>query len=582
MQLNLIMSVLRKAILGGINCLFIFVVSLSQGYSQVIPKDSLISLSFEELYKGYNRNKSNKDISILYAKAFLDKGRLENDKDLESYGLFYMADVSDNELKVSYLDSVIKLTSSGIKLKYDTFPELAYISLADYYYKLRLFDKALPVLLKGLEYAKENNKTYEIHRINYFIALIKSERLEKIEQALGIVQTSYDFFSTKKNKQKYTRQYLECIYALGDINRKLRRNDSATFYNKFGKKEAIVANEEDLSMYFTFSEGLNKFYQEFYDEAIDSILKALPCLKMKKDIANLSLSYSYIGQSYLKLGNQDSGITYLKKTDSIYSNTGVFNMEMRPGFENLIRYYADTKNINKQLESVQNLLEIDSIYNTQYKDIRNLMEVAYDKKNLLDEKNQLLTSLAQSNRKSKIWKYLIVFVALILGSLSLFYYLKQRKYRRRFEEVIINSNQKNTVKDSSDLKNNLPAKQNDIGVPQNIIKEILENLEKFEDKKYYLNPRMNSYLLAEKVNTNTKYLSKVINEYKKKSIINYLNDLRIEYAITKLKNDQRFRIYTIKAIAQEVGFNNPTSFSSAFRRYTKLNPSYFIKKINTN
>jgi AraC-like DNA-binding protein len=581
MRLNLVVSELQKVILSSFTSLFILISFSFQGYSQDTPTDSLASLSFEELYEGYHRNKKQKDISELYAKAFLEKGRSENNKDLESYGLFYMADVSENELKVRYLDSLIKFTS-GIKLKYDTFPELAYISLADYYYKLRLFDKALPVLLKGLENAEKNGKTYEIHRINYFIALIKSERLEKIEQALDIVQASYTFFSKKSNKQKYTRQYLECIYALGDINRKLKLNDSASFYNKLGKREAILAKEEELSMYFTFSEGLNKFYQKSYYLAIDSLLKALPSLKAKKDIANVSLSYNYLGRSYLKLGKKDYGINYIKKTDSIYSKTGVFNIEMRPGFENLIKYYSDNNNMEKQLESVQNLLEIDSIYNTQYKDIRNLMEVAYDKKNLLEEKDELLTSLAQTKRKSEIWKYLIVFVVLILGSLSLFYYVKQRKYRLRFEEVIENSGPRKKSAYSSYSKNELSSKENDIGVPENVIKEILQNLEKFEEKEFYLNPKMNSYLLAEKINTNTKYLSKVINEYKKKSIINYLNDLRIEYAITKLKNDQRFRVYTIKAIAHEVGFNNPTSFSSAFRRYTQLNPSYFIKKISIN
>lgn len=581
MNLKLAILVSKKAILYNIIYIFLVFFFVSQGYSQAGTKDSLASLSFEQLYEGYNKNKNEKEIAKRYARAFFEKGRLENDLDLLSYGLFYMADASDNELKVNYLDSVIRLTTNA-DLKYDTFPELAYISLADYYYKKRLFDKALPILLKGLENARKNNKTYEIHRINYLIALIKSERLEKVKEALDIVQTSFSFFSKPTNKQRYTRQYLECIYAMGDIHRKLKQSDSASFYNILGKKEALLANEEDLNMYFTFSAGLNEFYKGSYKSSVDSLLKSLPAIKAKEDIANLSLSYNYLGRSYLKQGKEKIGIRYLKKTDSIFNKTGVFNIEMRPGFETLIKYYSDTNNMEKQLESVQNLLEIDRLYNTQYKDIRNLMEVAYDKKNLLDEKNQLLTSLAQSKKNSEIWKYLIFFVFIILGSLSLFYFFQQRKYRLRFEEVLENIGSERVASSTSSMKNDTSAKEGDIGVPENIIEEILQNLEKFEKKKQYLNPKMNSYLLAEKTNTNTKYLSKVINEHKKKSIINYLNDLRIEFAVNKLKNDPRFRIYTIKAIAEEVGFNNPTSFSSAFRRYTQLNPSYFIKRINTS
>ncbi|XLS27840.1 helix-turn-helix domain-containing protein [Flavobacteriaceae bacterium M23B6Z8] len=581
MQLKMMMWVSRNAVFWSVTSMMVATLSSFQGQAQKGISDSLDTMSFEQLYQGYQENKNKKEVAKQYARAFLEKGRLESDLDLESYGLFYMADTSDDEIKVAYLDSVISLTKDA-SLEYDTFPELAYISLADYYYKQRSFDKALPVLLKGLESAERNNKTYEIHRINYFIALIKSERLEKVREALDIVQKSFNFFSAPANKTKYTRQYLESIYALGDIHRKLKQSDSASFYNTLGKREAMKSNEEELSMYFTFSEGLNKFYQDSYQASIDSLMISLGTIKTKQDIANLSLSYNYLGRSYLKKGETEKGITYLKLTDSIFRNTGVFNIEMRPGFEALINYYSDSNNMEKQLEQVQNLLEIDNRYNTQYKDIRNLMEVAYNKRNLLEEKDQLLTSLAQTRKKSEIWKYLIVIVALILGSLSLFYFFQQRKYRIRFEEILENNGKVSNLSLVDSLDEDLPSKDNDIGVPENIVDIILQNLEKFERKQQYLNPKMNSYLLAEKTNTNTKYLSKVINEYKKKSIINYLNDLRIEFAINKLKNDPKFRIYTIKAIAEEVGFNNPTSFSSAFRRYTQLNPSYFIKRINTN
>ena len=396
------MFVLPKIVLRGIACLFIAFLGICKSYSQVLDKDSLINLSFEELYNGYSANKAQKDVSIQYARAFLEKGRAKKDIDLESYGLFYMAELSENEVKVQFLDSIIQLTANT-KLKYDTFPELAYISLADYYYKQRLFDKALPILLKGLESSKINGKVYEINRINYFIALIKSERLEKVNEALTIVRSSYAFFSKDGNKQKYTRQYLECMYALGDMHRKLKQNDSASFYNKLGKKEATYSNENELGAYFTFSEGLNEFYQGAFKAAEDSLLQSLTTLYKKEDIANLSLAYNYLGLAYLKQDKKDIAISYLEKTDSIFTSTGIFNIEVRPGFEVLMRHYSETNNMEKQLEIVQNLLEIDRLYNTQYKDIRNLMEVEYDKKNLLEERDQLINSLAQTKKISEVF-----------------------------------------------------------------------------------------------------------------------------------------------------------------------------------
>ena len=92
-------------------------------------------------------------------------------------------------------------------------------------------------------------------------------------------------------------------------------------------------------------------------------------------------------------------------------------------------------------------------------------------------------------------------------------------------------------------------------------------------KKYTLNT------LAKEFNTNSSYLSSIINSTKDANFSSYLNNLRIDYAIDKLKKDKKFRIYTIKAIAEEVGFNTSQSFTNAFYKKTRLYPSFFIAKI---
>jgi AraC-like DNA-binding protein len=48
-----------------------------------------------------------------------------------------------------------------------------------------------------------------------------------------------------------------------------------------------------------------------------------------------------------------------------------------------------------------------------------------------------------------------------------------------------------------------------------------------------------------------------------------------------LKEDQKFRKYTIKAIAIEIGFNTDQAFSKAFHKKTGVFPSSFIKELNT-
>ena len=109
--------------------------------------------------------------------------------------------------------------------------------------------------------------------------------------------------------------------------------------------------------------------------------------------------------------------------------------------------------------------------------------------------------------------------------------------------------------------------------------QILEGLKKLEEKEYFLKQDCNSYNVAKKINTNTSYLSKVVNSHYGKNFNTYINDLRINYTILRLKNDVFFRSFSIQAIAEEVGYKSADSFTKYFKKDTGLNPSFYIKNI---
>jgi YesN/AraC family two-component response regulator len=74
----------------------------------------------------------------------------------------------------------------------------------------------------------------------------------------------------------------------------------------------------------------------------------------------------------------------------------------------------------------------------------------------------------------------------------------------------------------------------------------------------------------------------VINHYKKLSFSNYLNLLRVNYFIDLAKRDPNIRKFTIKAIANDVGFSNSESFSKAFYKHKGIKPSYFLKELENS
>lgn len=113
-----------------------------------------------------------------------------------------------------------------------------------------------------------------------------------------------------------------------------------------------------------------------------------------------------------------------------------------------------------------------------------------------------------------------------------------------------------------------------------VVAGLIKQLEKFENNKKFLKKDLTLVNLAVALSTNTNYLSKVINYSKNKNYITYINDLRIDYIITQLKSDSKFRNYTVKALAEEAGFSTAQHFSKAFYAKTGIYPSYFVTELN--
>ncbi|HRB71978.1 MAG TPA: helix-turn-helix domain-containing protein [Flavobacterium sp.] len=111
------------------------------------------------------------------------------------------------------------------------------------------------------------------------------------------------------------------------------------------------------------------------------------------------------------------------------------------------------------------------------------------------------------------------------------------------------------------------------------IKDILEKLKKLAQQKYFLRQDCTLHNVAKKLKTNTAYLSRIVNNELGKSFSNYINELRINYVISELKSNSRLRAYSISAIADEIGYKSPDSFTKYFKVATGVSPAVYIRKI---
>lgn len=191
--------------------------------------------------------------------------------------------------------------------------------------------------------------------------------------------------------------------------------------------------------------------------------------------------------------------------------------------------------------------------------------------------NKKLTqqNVVLQKEKNKIAIWGIVISGLLILSIGgiVYYYYKQYVYKKRFLQLLATNTQQDSIPTPPKDKTTLSV------ISEEALQHLLNQLQQFEEQQTYLTPNINAKDLAKSFGSNTSYLSMVVNTYKQKSISQYINDLRVDFAIEKLQVDPIFRKYTIKAIAQEVGFNSSEIFAKKFYKKTGIYPSYFVKKL---
>lgn len=85
--------------------------------------------------------------------------------------------------------------------------------------------------------------------------------------------------------------------------------------------------------------------------------------------------------------------------------------------------------------------------------------------------------------------------------------------------------------------------------------------------------------LASYLDTNTKYLSEILKQYKGKKFCDYINGLRILYIMEILYKNPIYREYKISYLAESCGFGSREVFAVVFKKETGISPSYFINNL---
>lgn len=525
----------------------------------IIP-DSLQTKSFQYLSDQVLLNREDKMKALQYSQYWLTKAKRENN--LSQIPLAYNALLhsTPKEYQLVYADSILQ---SALVTKNDKIIGSAYMTKGIVFYENKLIKEALDNYLAADQYLLNVDDQYLKHKLKYGIGITKYY-LGLYDEAISLLSECIVFFAEEND-----RAYLNSLHALSLSYSMIGNYNSSSLINAKGIVVGKEVDDYSMEPYFMLSEAVNLNVRKNYFKAISQLHIVLPKICKTSDFANQSIGNFYMADSYWELNKPTLALPYLLKVDSIFTVNSYIRPDLRKNYEHLINYYKNQNDKESQLKYISKLFQVDSLINTDYKYLSTKIFKEYDTAKLLHEKS--IVEIAM--KRQSIMYFVLLIASIILLTILTYRQLKIKNiYKKRFSELM-DTNSKNTPI-ASDV-----AKDDILEINAKVSSAILSKLEKFELQKTYLGSDMTLIKIAQLLNTNTKYASKIILQYRQKKTIDYINDLKIEHIISLLRNEKKYRNYTYESLAQEAGFGSTQNFTRAFKKRCGISPTYFIREI---
>ena len=341
----------------------------------------------------------------------------------------------------------------------------------------------------------------------------------------------------------------ESYFALNSVNNNDKYLDSTLIYYEkaFLEAEKFIPKHKNSLSFFHLRIATVLIKRKQYKKAL-SLVNTF-------ELVNKSQDYYFLKSLIFKnLKRSDSSLFYSYKFLNANKTSPSTEKNKIAIFNILANLYNENNKIDsafKYSELALNKLEKLNKSKTE----ANKTHFLYDFDQIKKLNNSILTNEIKNKNKLIILFLIFVFLFVVIG----YYFFNKEKKKT----IVFNQPQK------KDYSINLELEQT-----------VLLELEKFEKSKIYLDSTFNINKLAKQLNTNTSYLSSIVNEKKGKTFKQYITELRMNYLITIIQKDSKYKKYTIQALGEEIGYTNASSFSRSFKNFKGLTPSDYLKSLH--
>ena len=506
---------------------------------------------------------SNPELTRDLAIQSLDVCQSLNNDSLFAFSLHYLglAYIYLDQHRLS-IDTYQKALQTPWAWQHRDFQSWASLNLANSYFSLGEFDEAATYFYQAVALNDSiQNKAFEakVHE-NLGSLFLKTGQFAESDKEY---QSALALLDPEKDKR-----VISDIYSNRAVLEIRQHNQiSSQKYFDVALKNAHALNDSSKITEVFFAYGDALFNHELYEKALIHFQKGLLYCNPKNypiDYYNFLLG---IGKSLLYLGQTAKAEESLLQAKSGLENhkatAELYNLE-----SSLSKLYARTGNWDK----FNNHLKRSEYYKAaelEAKELATIHELKVLHETEKKDRQLKAQKLRIANQQKQVFLMIVIALILLAGlivALILRYKLKianQVLYQKNLDIT----QQWNQLQQFYTIREGSLEKTNDMSIFTKITMAMSE-------EKLYVNPELTIDLLARKVNSNTKYVSHAINENAQMNFSTYVNTFRIEEAKHLLK-EQESQYWSMEAIAEQCGFNNPTSFYQAFKKNTGMTPASF-------
>ncbi|MDR6967266.1 YesN/AraC family two-component response regulator [Flavobacterium arsenatis] len=473
-----------------------------------------------------------------------------------------------NQLVYSNPDEALKIAEHLLKISaIGTEKASLHLLVAESYVVKGNYNNAITSVFEAGKHFETIDHTLQIKILLLKSALLRDLYLDSQSEKYGLDAEKLTQKLSSKNNKAFKANFI-----LNKVEMHLERRRSHKAQDLLQKNEMLFKdfsfeNPEINQNHIIVKARIFSSLSEL-DSATIYFNRAIQFSQNRKypNVFEKAIVYNELGRLYFqKKEHQESIVLLLKALEEAkkISNTPLLKSINR---QLAVNYLALNNKVNYQLYSNEFLRLNNTLEQAEQESVNNAF-------NLISQEQELY--FEDEKKEHSVYFYVVLASSIIIILICLLLWIKVRWKKKRLKEIInyLEISRNIFAKTTPEIKE--PNKK--ISIPLETEQAILAKLKRFEASTKFTSNEMSLAVLAGQFDTNTKYLSEIINKHYQDNFNTYINKLRINFIIQKLKTDPNYMHYKISYLAEKSGFSSHSSFATVFKSITGIAPVTFIE-----